>query len=137
MLDVLTAKIRANEWGSIRLNQVSLILQEAGIDRSIYGGIGPKRWLGEHFPELVIDGSNGMETVYLAGDMEARDLRKIASFLETWIKSEDPVLFATIPDRLKTQCGIDYHKYAEGKGLQQWLFSTFPQFDKSEDGRLG
>lgn len=136
VLDVLTAKIRANEWGSIRLNQVSLILQEAGIDRSIYGGIGPKRWLGEHFPELVIDGSNGMETVYLAGDMEARDLRKIASFLETWIKSEDPVLFATIPDRLKTQCGIDYHKYAEGKGLQQWLFSTFPQFDKSEDGRL-
>lgn len=136
VLDVLTAKIRANEWGSIRLNQVSLILQEAGIDRSIYGGIGPKRWLGEHFPELFIDGSNGMETVYLAGDVEARDLRKIASFLETWIKSEDPVLFATIPDRLKTQCGIDYHKYAEGKGLQQWLFSTFPQFDKSEDGRL-
>lgn len=136
VLDVLTAKIRANEWGSIRLNQVSLVLQEAGIDRSIYGGIGPKRWLGEHFPEFVIDGSNGTETVYLAGDVEARDLRKIASFLETWIKSEDPVLFANIPDRLKTQCGIDYHKYAEGKGLQQWLFSAFPQFDKSEDGRL-
>ena len=74
VLDVLTAKIRANEWGSIRLNQVSLILQEAGIDRSIYGGIGPKRWLGEHFPELFIDGSNGMETVYLAGDMEAREM---------------------------------------------------------------
>lgn len=136
VLDILTAKIRANVWGSIKLNQVSPILQEEGIDRSIYGGIGPKRWLGEHFPELVIDGSNGMETVQLAEDSEARELRQIASVLETWVKSEDSVLFANIPERLKTQCGIDYHKYAEGKGLQQWLFSTFPQFDKSEDGRL-
>ena len=136
VVDILTAKIQASESGSINLNQVSPILQGADIDRSIYGGVGPKRWLNEFFPEFAIDGNYGLETVRLSGNPDAWELQKVASSLENYLNQEGPLLFAIIPDRLRNQCGIDYHKYAEGKGLQQWLLSTFPQFDKSEDGRF-
>lgn len=135
VVDTLTAKIQASESGSINLNQVSPILQGADIDRSIYGGVGPKRWLSEYFPEFVIDGNCGTETVRLAGNSGAWELQRIASALEGYLNEEGPLLFAIIPDRLRNQYGIDYHKYAEGKGLQQWLLTTFSQFDKSEDGR--
>ena len=65
VVEVLTQKIRANN-GSMMLNQVSPTLGAAGIDRSIYDGLGPKRWLAQYFPQFSIEGTNGTEMVLLA-----------------------------------------------------------------------
>lgn len=55
--------------GVLKLSKVPAVLLTAGIDRSIYGGTGLKRWLGDQFPEFVIRGAAGCEIMCPAGDV--------------------------------------------------------------------
>ena len=127
VVEVLTRKIRANN-GSMMLNQVSPTLGAAGIDRAIYDGLGPKRWLTQYFPQFSIEGTNGTEMVLLA------PLTRVEDTLRAALDRGETVLFSAIPQMLREQCHVDYRDYAEGKGLQQWLLSVLPQFARSEDG---
>lgn len=68
--------------GVLKLSKVPAVLQTAGIDRTVYGGTGLKRWLGDQFPEFVIEGTGGSEVLYPAGGTQSAPVSAQLDLLE-------------------------------------------------------
>ncbi len=134
---VRTISKRIQDAGYLKLNQLSRVFDEEGIDRSVYASSGPKRWITENFPEFLIEGSNGRETIVLVKNVQRQihveePLERIRILLEREISQKGPILLAKIPGLFEPN-GIQYKEYAQGKKLQEWLRNTFPEFEISDD----
>lgn len=127
IVEVLSQKIQSE--GFIRLNMLSKVFDDKKLDRSLYASTGPKRWIREQFPEFIVVGSNGRETVRFSQD----PLAQICRALDEALEEDGSVLLAEIPDLLPHD--LNYRDYTMGKKLWEWLPAAFPEFVVSEDHR--
>ena len=127
IVEALSKRIQAD--GFIKLNALSRIFDEEGLDRSLYAATGPKRWIKEQLPEFIVVGSNGRETLRLSKDPLAR----IYQILEGALDQNGQILLSAIPQRYLSPEGINYRDYTMGKKMSEWLPAAFPEFSVSDD----
>lgn len=125
--DVISSKVI--ETGSLKLSKLSSVFSEAGIDRSIYQGTGPKKWVTDNYPEFTIEGSNGREAILFCEDR----LGAIASILQSVVNSEGKILLSFVP-RLLVAHGFQYKDLSEGLRLSEWIAKQFTEFKIDETG---
>lgn len=63
ILSIIAGRIREN--GSMKLNQLTRVLEEHGFTREIYEGKDVKRWLLENVPQVQVQGSCGRELLLM------------------------------------------------------------------------
>ncbi len=119
---------RIQENGLMKLVHISSAFTEAGLDRSVYMATGPKKWITDNFPEFVIEGSNGKETIVPAKDPVAA----MDKILRDALRTVGRILLSHIPGLLEAH-GYRYKEYAQGQRLSEWLEETFPGLGRSED----
>ena len=96
----------------------------------LYPTTGPKKWISDNFPEFLIMGNHGYETIRLADDSLAKAWR----IMEAELNRSGKILLSSIPALLRNHPeGIDYKLLVNGQRLSLWIESVFPDFKITED----
>ena len=61
VVEAFSQRIRAQ--GFLRLQQVPKVFEEEKLDKALYAGAGPKRWIAENFPEFHVDPAKTIVTL--------------------------------------------------------------------------
>ena len=124
----LTKRIRKD--GAIKLSLLRTVFLQEGIDMDLYPTTGPKKWISDNFPEFLIMGNHGYETIRLADDSLAKAWR----IMEAELNRSGKILLSSIPALLRNHPeGIDYKLLVNGQRLSLWIESVFPDFKITED----
>ncbi len=124
----LTKKIRKD--GFIKLSSLKAVFLQEGINMELYPSSGLKKWISDNFPEFLIMGKNGHETLRMADDMTA----KAWLIIESELMRNGKILMSAVPGILSNHpAGINYKILAKGQRLGEWIQSVFPDFKISGD----
>lgn len=124
----LTKRIRKD--GFIKLSLLKMVFSQENLNMELYPSSGLKTWVADNFPEFMIMGNHGYETIRMADDKTA----KAWSIIESEITKNGKVLMSSIPGLLSNHPeGINYKLLADGQRLGEWIQSVFPDFKISDD----
>ncbi len=87
----LTKKIRKD--GFIKLSSLKAVFLQEGINMELYPSSGLKKWISDNFPEFLIMGKNGHETLRMADDMTA----KAWLIIESELMRNGKILMSAVP----------------------------------------
>ena len=87
----LTKRIRKD--GAIKLSLLRTVFLQEGIDMDLYPTTGPQKWISDNFPEFLIMGNHGYETIRLADDSLAKAWR----IMEAELNRSGKILLSSIP----------------------------------------
>lgn len=117
VVEVISSEIQAN--GFVRVNQLTGLLEKNEIDRSIYGGQGPKQWMKSNFPEFKVEGDNGTEVIVFASaqdnDDEAGASEKVTTVIEEEKLNCSALLESAAEGQEKAQYKIGVVSYCRDK----------------------
>lgn len=126
IVSVLTAQIEPT--GSMRFGKIRQVFQEEGIDPAVFGGQRPKRFIMDNFPEFIIEGSNGMETISMA-KLTPNQRQMLADGIQREIDRVGLMWCASVPELMRQRGLPEWRTLVRpGENLIAWLKRSFPEF---------
>ena len=136
VVEAFSQRIRAQ--GFLRLQQVPKVFEEEKLDKALYAGAGPKRWIAENFPEFHVDPAKTIVTLagQSAPDPESGGVQLSASQRQALVEHfQDEIDRAgqcwcsNVAGFMRNNGLPEWRQLVRpGESLPAWLAREFPEF---------
>lgn len=136
VVEAFSQRIRAQ--GFLRLQQVPKVFEEEKLDKALYAGAGPKRWIAENFPEFHVDPAKTIVT--LAGQsapapesggvqLSASQRQALVEHFQDEIDRAGQCWCSNVAGFMRNNGLPEWRQLVRpGESLPAWLAREFPEF---------
>lgn len=138
--EVFSEHIRSQLF--LRLQHIPRVFEENGLNKSLYAGIGPKRWIMENFPEFRIDPVNEVvlfaqlpslvtkqEGVPASSRLSREQHQALADHFQDEISRVGLCWCANVASFMRNNGMPEWRQLVRpGESLPAWLAREFPEF---------